>query len=146
MCTGVFVCAGGTALLLHPTVRLIYCFSPPSLSLQIDLEPEGKVYVVIDLSGSSTEGKTKKLKKKQQKNNTTRLFVFWVKRTEITHGYAQENVVRWCEAESTAMPHAKPTLMSLERWNYFKIISCVGRPSTSTTAANIMNSSHLKLQ
>lgn len=28
-----------------------------SLSPQIDLEPEGKVYVVIDLSGSSTEGK-----------------------------------------------------------------------------------------
>lgn len=27
-----------------------------SLSPQIDLEPEGKVYVVIDLSGSSTEG------------------------------------------------------------------------------------------
>uniref|UniRef100_A0A3Q1HFT0 Protein kinase C n=1 Tax=Anabas testudineus TaxID=64144 RepID=A0A3Q1HFT0_ANATE len=27
----------------------------PSLSAQIDLEPEGKVYVVIDLSGSSTE-------------------------------------------------------------------------------------------
>uniref|UniRef100_A0A7N8WNY2 Protein kinase C n=1 Tax=Mastacembelus armatus TaxID=205130 RepID=A0A7N8WNY2_9TELE len=30
------------------------CF-PLSLSAQIDLEPEGKVYVVIDLSGSSTE-------------------------------------------------------------------------------------------
>ena len=36
-----------------------FTVSPPSLSLQIDLEPEGKVYVVIDLSGSSTEGKKK---------------------------------------------------------------------------------------
>lgn len=26
-------------------------------SLQIDLEPEGKVYVIIDLSGSSGEGR-----------------------------------------------------------------------------------------
>lgn len=26
--------------------------------LQIDLEPEGRVYVIIDLSGSSGEGKT----------------------------------------------------------------------------------------
>lgn len=34
---------------------LFYCSLP--LPLQIDLEPEGKVYVVIDLSGSSSEGK-----------------------------------------------------------------------------------------
>lgn len=27
-------------------------------SVQIDLEPEGKVYVIIDLSGSSSEGET----------------------------------------------------------------------------------------
>lgn len=30
-----------------------FCF----VQLQIDLEPEGRVYVVIDLSGSSGEGK-----------------------------------------------------------------------------------------
>lgn len=32
-------------------------YSSLPFSLQIDLEPEGKVYVVIDLSGSSSEGK-----------------------------------------------------------------------------------------
>lgn len=32
-------------------------FPPSLLHLQIDLEPEGKVYVIIDLSGSSSEGK-----------------------------------------------------------------------------------------
>lgn len=32
----------------------LFCVS----SLQIDLEPEGKVYVIIDLSGSSSEGET----------------------------------------------------------------------------------------
>uniref|UniRef100_A0AAX7VCY5 Protein kinase C n=1 Tax=Astatotilapia calliptera TaxID=8154 RepID=A0AAX7VCY5_ASTCA len=33
-------------------------YSSLPFSLQIDLEPEGKVYVVIDLSGSSSEGST----------------------------------------------------------------------------------------
>lgn len=31
--------------------------SPLSFSLQIDLEPEGKVFVIIDLSGSTGEGR-----------------------------------------------------------------------------------------
>lgn len=34
---------------------------------------------------------------------------------------------------------AKPAVMSLERWNYLKIISCVGCLSTSISAADIMN-------
>lgn len=60
MCTGGFVCAGGEApCCTHRT--LLFLTDSLSLSLssspQIDLEPEGKVYVVIDLSGSSTEGK-----------------------------------------------------------------------------------------
>lgn len=55
----VFVCAGEPPTphthLHTPTPPAIYL--PLSLPPQIDLEPEGKVYVVIDLSGSSTEGK-----------------------------------------------------------------------------------------
>lgn len=36
---------------------MLFCPVFVSLRLQIDLEPEGRVYVVIDLSGSSSEGK-----------------------------------------------------------------------------------------
>uniref|UniRef100_I3KFW0 Protein kinase C n=1 Tax=Oreochromis niloticus TaxID=8128 RepID=I3KFW0_ORENI len=64
MCTGVFVCAGGlppchthcsVVLFLADLLSVSVCYLL-SASAQIDLEPEGKVYVVIDLSGSSTEG------------------------------------------------------------------------------------------
>lgn len=74
MCTGVFVLpeeSPPAAL----TVQLCYfslCYSLFSLSVQIDLEPEGKVYVVIDLSGSSTEGKTMQYTLLPEKNKTNK--------------------------------------------------------------------------
>lgn len=62
MCTGVFVCAGGKPPCCTRSSAVLFLTDllsvSPSLSVQIDLEPEGKVYVVIDLSGSSTEGIT----------------------------------------------------------------------------------------
>ena len=63
MCAGVFVCAGGKPHCCTHCSAMLFLTDLLSVSLflcllQIDLEPEGKVYVVIDLSGSSTEGKT----------------------------------------------------------------------------------------
>ena len=55
----VFVCAGGKPPCCpHSSAVWSLSLFLSSFDLQIDLEPEGKVYVVIDLSGSSTEGKT----------------------------------------------------------------------------------------
>lgn len=76
MCTGVFVCAGGKPPCCTYCSAVLFLTDLLSvslpLSLQIDLEPEGKVYVVIDLSGSSTEGKTTtRCTTEKQRNQTS---------------------------------------------------------------------------
>lgn len=59
----VTICKEKSDLQLFEIYDKLYCFSLSSkfmhflYVLQIDLEPEGKVFVIIDLTGSSSEGK-----------------------------------------------------------------------------------------
>lgn len=63
--------------------------------MQIDLEPEGKVYVVIDLSGSSTEGKNIT---KQCFDRDTKAYrkMCWIKAQNFMYNFIFDQSIFFC--------------------------------------------------